>query len=149
MSPSYTQFAVLDSRFGQVAVIGNGSSGIQIVPQIQKKASRIVNYAREPTWISTSFGAEHTPEGTNFTYTEAQKQEFREKPETLHKLRKDIEHGMNAFFHAIIEGSPQQEGLEKHIKQNMETRLNNDPALITKIIPRYKAGCRRLTPGDG
>jgi len=77
----------------QVAVIGNGSSGIQIVPQIQKTAARVVNYARERTWISTGFGAELTPEGKNFAYTEAQKEEFRKHPETLRKLQKQLEHG--------------------------------------------------------
>lgn len=33
----------------RIAVIGNGSSGIQIVPEMQKVASKLVNYARSKT----------------------------------------------------------------------------------------------------
>ncbi len=33
----------------RVAVVGNGSSGIQIVPEIQRVASKVVNFARSKT----------------------------------------------------------------------------------------------------
>lgn len=31
----------------------------------------------------------------------------------------------------------------------MQHRLNNDPELCARLIPDFKVGCRRLTPGDG
>lgn len=39
----------LDFAGKQVAVLGNGSSGIQIVPEMQKVASKVVNFARSKT----------------------------------------------------------------------------------------------------
>ncbi len=37
-----------------VAVIGNGSSGVQIVPAIQPEVKKLVHFIRSPTWISPS-----------------------------------------------------------------------------------------------
>jgi len=31
----------------------------------------------------------------------------------------------------------------------MREKLNNDPELCDKLIPKWELGCRRLTPGDG
>ena len=39
-----------------VAVIGTGSSAIQIVPQVQKKASHLTAFMRSVTWISPVVG---------------------------------------------------------------------------------------------
>lgn len=50
----------------RVAVIGNGSSAIQIIPRLQKVAGHLTNYVRSPTWISVGFSEELTPEGKNF-----------------------------------------------------------------------------------
>lgn len=38
----------------RVAIIGNGSSAIQTLPQMQRTAKHIVAYIRNPTWISPS-----------------------------------------------------------------------------------------------
>lgn len=38
-----------------IAVMGNGSSGLQILPQLQKVACRIDHYVRSPTWVGGSF----------------------------------------------------------------------------------------------
>ena len=59
----------------RVALIGNGSSAIQILPQIQKQAAHITTYIRTPTWISSNFAAEYARDGKNFKYTEEEKRE--------------------------------------------------------------------------
>lgn len=133
----------------RVAVIGNGSSAIQILPQMQPKAAKIVNFIRTPTWISSNYAAEFTPDGRNFDYTEAQKQELRDHPEKLFEMRKKIEHSFNQFFYALLVGTPQEKAVAKSFREMMETRLNNDPELCAKLIPDFKVGCRRLTPGEG
>ncbi|KAH7021896.1 hypothetical protein EDB80DRAFT_744547 [Ilyonectria destructans] len=133
----------------RVALIGNGSSAIQILPQLQPKASRVTNYIRTPNWISSNFSADLTPEGKNFQYTEEEKKEFRENPEKLFQLRKMIEHNFNQFFYAMLADSPQQKVISKEYKKNMEARLNHDPELCAKLIPDWRVGCRRLTPGEG
>lgn len=133
----------------RVAIIGNGSSAIQILPQMQKTAAHITTYIRSPTWISTNFGAECSREGKNFAYTEEEKQQFRDDPHKLKKLRKEIEHGFNAFFYMVIKGSPEQEAIRETFTKQMVQRLGGDEELCAKLIPEWGVGCRRLTPGDG
>jgi cation diffusion facilitator CzcD-associated flavoprotein CzcO len=76
----------------RVAVIGNGSSAIQLVPKVQKTAKELVNYIRNPTWIAANFLEEYSDDG-NQTYSEEARKEFREHPEKLFALRKKLEHG--------------------------------------------------------
>jgi cation diffusion facilitator CzcD-associated flavoprotein CzcO len=76
----------------KVAVIGNGSSAIQLVPRVQPTAAKVVNYIRNPTWIAANFLQEYSEDG-NKVYTPEKRQEFREHPEKLFALRKKLEHG--------------------------------------------------------
>lgn len=75
----------------RVAVIGNGSSGLQIVPAMQSKVSKMVNYCRSPTWISVNFCADKARDGKNFEYSEAEKKAFRDDPKAHYALRKELE----------------------------------------------------------
>lgn len=133
----------------RVGIIGNGSSAIQIVPQLQKVAGHLTNFIRSPTWISAGFSSEFTPEGKNFKYTEEQKAEFRDKPETLTKYRKEIENAFNHFFHALINDSPANIYITDMYNKIMRERLGGDEELIKQFIPKWRVGCRRLTPGEG
>jgi hypothetical protein len=76
----------------RVGVIGNGSSAIQIVPQMQPTAAKLVNYVRSATWISANYSSQFTKDGKNFPYSEEERKQFREKPEVLFKMRREIEH---------------------------------------------------------
>jgi cation diffusion facilitator CzcD-associated flavoprotein CzcO len=59
----------LDLEGKTVAVIGNGSSAIQIIPKLQKVVKRLDAYARGSTWISPPLSGskveEHNPGGGN------------------------------------------------------------------------------------
>ncbi len=49
-----------------VALIGAGSTGIQILPKIQPKAKRVIHYMKGKTWISpVGYGAEQGVEDEN------------------------------------------------------------------------------------
>jgi hypothetical protein len=72
-------------------VIGNGSSGIQCVAAMQPKVKKLVNFVRNPTWVSVNFCAEKTLDGSNFKYTEEQKKEFAEDAEAHFKYRRELE----------------------------------------------------------
>lgn len=50
-----------------VAVIGGGSSAVQIIPSIQPKVKKLVPYLRSPVWITAGFGTKYAaPGGENF-----------------------------------------------------------------------------------
>ncbi|KAL5050819.1 hypothetical protein BDW71DRAFT_203538 [Aspergillus fruticulosus] len=139
----------LDWTNKRVAIIGNGSSAIQILPQMQRTASKLVTYIRSATWIAANFAAEFTPGGKNFRYTEEQKRKFRENPAELFRLRKTVEHGFNKQFLTFLRDSADQEAAYKGFKETMQKRLKNNPSLCEKLIPSWQVGCRRITPGDG
>ncbi|PGH26724.1 hypothetical protein AJ80_01670 [Polytolypa hystricis UAMH7299] len=135
----------------RVAVIGNGSSGIQCVPAMQPKVSKLVNYVRNPTWISINFCADKAKDGRNFAYTEEEKKLFREDPKVLFALRRELEASVNGFFYGMYRGHPAQVGLAAVCKEHMEERMKDlpDDSISKAILPDFQPGCRRLSPGDG
>lgn len=83
----------------KVAVIGGGSSAVQIIPAIQPKVASLKAFIRSPGWISTGFGAKYAgPNGSNFEFTEEQQEEFRTNPELYTQYCKDIEGELNKRF---------------------------------------------------
>lgn len=90
----------------RIAVIGNGSSGIQIVPQLQKlPGTDVMNFIRGPTWIyyrvppSRHLGRK--TDDPNPAYTEEEKKRWREDPEELKKYRKGMIHRTNKAFRQV------------------------------------------------
>ena len=75
-----------------MAVVGSGSSAIQLVPQIQKTAKKLANYVRNPTWVATNYLQDYSEDG-NVLCTEEKRKEFRENPQALFDLRKKLENG--------------------------------------------------------
>lgn len=58
---------------------------------MHSKVSKLVNYVRNPTWISINFCADKTKDGHNFAYTEEEKRRFREDPNAHFALRRELE----------------------------------------------------------
>lgn len=63
--------AVWDSSYDlsgkTVAVIGGGSSAVQIIPSIQPVVGKLIPFLRSPVWVTTGFGAKYAaPGGKNF-----------------------------------------------------------------------------------
>jgi cation diffusion facilitator CzcD-associated flavoprotein CzcO len=150
-SADYKDWAKKTSFDGKrVAVIGNGSSAIQIVPEIGKVASHLTNIVRSPTWISAPFVEDLSgAPGTNKPYTAEEQAEFRNNPEKHAKHIHDLAHAFNHFYEALIEGSAANLEARRRTKELMEKRLEKHPELAKKLIPEWSLGCRRLTPGNG
>ncbi|KAK2765874.1 hypothetical protein FQN53_006772 [Emmonsiellopsis sp. PD_33] len=135
----------------KVAVIGNGSSALQVVPAIQPKCAKLVNYIRNPTWVSINLCADVTKDGmgTNFTFTEEEIKQFESNPDEYHKYRKRVEQSINSVYSLMLSGSEANEFVFNLVDGIMRKRLEKNPHLIEKLIPKYEIGCRRLSPGDG
>lgn len=127
----------------RVAVVGNGSSGIQIVPEVQRVASKVVNFARSKTWISAPFAEDLSKSpGRNPEYTLEEKERFRNHPEELKAYRKKLAHAFNHFYDALIEGSPANQEAARRTKAMMLERLKGNEELAKKILPDWSLGCR-------
>ncbi|THV06458.1 FAD/NAD-P-binding domain-containing protein [Dendrothele bispora CBS 962.96] len=138
----------------KVAVIGVGSSAIQIVPSIQPKVTQLANFVRGKTWISATFGKGLLAEiakddtATNYKYTEEDKKKFQD-PLYYNKYRREIERDSNAAYAATIVGSHMQEMGRKLFREDMIKRLAKRPWIADHLLPDFAVACRRLTPGPG
>lgn len=136
-----------DSTGKRLAVIGNGSSAIQIVPQVVEKAAHLSNYIRHPTYITAGLGANIIGNKTQYFYSEEEKQAFRDNPEELKAHRKKIQAGSNRAFDMFVKESDAQVAGRKFTADQMKEKLGNNDELASKLTPDYEVGCRRATPG--
>lgn len=136
-----TSFDPTDKK---IAVIGNGASGIQVLPQLQKVAKRLDHYARNPTWVAAPVGGE-----TLEDYVAEGIEKARLSPENYLEFRKGLETKLFSRFGGIFKGSDKNDTTRAAIQELMASRLAAKPELIEQIIPEFSPSCRRLTPGPG
>ncbi|OBT62114.1 hypothetical protein VE03_08988 [Pseudogymnoascus sp. 23342-1-I1] len=133
-----------------VAVLGCGSSGVQTVPTILPDVKELITFIRTPTWITAGFAQSKAgPNGSNFNFTDEQKQEFRTDPEAYLQYRKEVENELNKRFKFIIRDSEEQEEAKRFSTHEMTTKLAAKKSLVEYIVPDFAVGCRSPTPGNG
>lgn len=133
----------------KIGIIGNGSSAIQILPRLAPGAAHLTNFIRHATWITAGLGSAAIDGAANYTYSDAEKREFREDPEALRAYRKRLQHATNVGFELYVKGSAAQEEARAATERKMRERLGGDEGLAEKLIPDWEVGCRRATPGPG
>ena len=121
----------------RVGVIGNGSTGIQIVTALNDRAAHLVHFQRSPQWIMP------VPQ---FGYSEEEREAFRCDPSLIDAIRFDPDYwdAIHRFTRAItnVEG-PEIAIIEKLCLDNLENSVR-DPELKEKLRPDYRAACKRL-----
>lgn len=134
----------------KVAVIGGGSSAVQIIPSIQPKVQKLTAFLRSPVWITTGFGAGHSgPGGTNFKYSSEQIQRFKDHPEEYDQYCRDVEGELNKRFSLMHSLGSDQKKSRAAISNLMSEQLGHDERLKSTMVPQFGLGCRRMTPGSG
>lgn len=140
----------------KVALIGCGSSAIQMLPKLQAKATAVYNFARGGTWISQPFGGSFTTdtiaksdEPGNYTYTAEELHRFANDKEYYRSFRKSMERFINMDYPCLFPGSPEEIAGTEAITSNMKTKLASKPEVYAALKPKFVPGCRRLTPGPG
>ncbi|KAH7152645.1 hypothetical protein EDB81DRAFT_647222 [Dactylonectria macrodidyma] len=142
-----------------VALIGNGSSGVQILPEIQKNAKHLVHFVREPTWIvpsrlqtlaQTSGSILSQVEiNENEGFSKAQIERFKSDPVFYRKFIKAIEEVVNGNFPLTLKDTDFAASMQNRVREYMTDALQGDRRLCDAMIPDFPLGCRRLTPGVG
>ncbi|KAK5059907.1 hypothetical protein LTR84_009790 [Exophiala bonariae] len=138
----------IDLNGKRVAVIGIGSSGIQITSNIASRVKQLYTWVKTPTWITAGFAQKFAgPNGGNFHYTDEQKKRFAEKPELFLRYSKMIESELNVRFKFILNGTPEAEGAKEFARNEMTQKLGtSDKELLDALIPKnFGVGCRRPT----
>ena len=121
----------------RIAVIGTGSTGVQIVTALAECAAQLCHYQRTPQWIMPVVNAE---------FSEAEKALFRNDPIALKSIQNDpeLEANIERFSVAITEpDSAAMREIENIVRDNLENSIS-DPELRERLRPNYRAACKRL-----
>jgi cation diffusion facilitator CzcD-associated flavoprotein CzcO len=121
----------------RIGVIGNGSTGVQIVSALAGRASRVIHFQRSAQWIMP---------GPDRLYTDEEKRAFREYPAKIEAVRNGPEAAARRarFTSAIIDvDSPELAEIQAIVEKNLEDSVR-DPALKEKLRPNYRAACKRM-----
>jgi len=120
----------------RVGVIGTGSTAMQIVSGIVDEVDQLSLFQRTAQWVMP----QENPE-----YTEAEKAEFRAHPETMLELHEATSRLFTqGFANAVVDANSQQmRNIEAMCLENLEDNVK-DPKLREKLLPDYRAACKRL-----
>lgn len=147
--------ANFDPKDKRVAVIGAGSSGIQIVPALEPQVQHMDHYIRGRMWISNAQGEDeakkHTGNsGHNFSYIEDQKQAWGKDRESYLEYRRSLEVVMQSRISFTMAGSEAQAKARAQFAGDMEKKLQTKPGLAKMLTPTtFSPLCKRLNPGPG
>jgi cation diffusion facilitator CzcD-associated flavoprotein CzcO len=135
----------------KVLVLGIGSSGVQIIPNIINDIDKLFVVARSPTWITAGFAPKYAgKDGENFAYSEETKERFRKDPDFYHKYCKAVESELNQRFKLVVNGSKEAIDAREYSTKEMQRKLAGRQDLIDHLLPKnFGIGCRRPTPGNG
>ncbi|VDB82949.1 unnamed protein product [Peniophora sp. CBMAI 1063] len=138
-----------------VGVIGNGSTGIQIVAALQPRVRMLTNFIRATTWLSPTVGIEtmltavgKEPGTNDFSFDPIFLKKL-EDPEYYRHFRHEVESAMHAFGDVYFKESPRQAQFRAALVHEIATKLARKPDLIERLTPDFPVGCRRLSPGPG
>ncbi|KAF2015162.1 FAD/NAD(P)-binding domain-containing protein [Aaosphaeria arxii CBS 175.79] len=142
-----------DATGKTLAVIGNGSTGIQIVPALQPKAKKITSYIRSKAWVSptgpyTKLVADHGGD-ENFLHSKEEKAALAQDPSTLLGFRKEIEEVLHRSYLGIFSNSKAQADASAKLEALVREKMGAKPGLFELLKPEWPVGCKRLGASPG
>lgn len=119
----------------RVALIGTGATGVQVGPAIAPDVEHLTVFQRTANWIMPR---------PNPQLTDAEKQESRENPlkMKMNRLRNYWLNEVTAPF--LILKYEAFKSVPSKISNDYRTKKVKDPALLQKLTPNYKFGCKRV-----
>lgn len=121
----------------RIGVIGNGSTGVQLVTGLQPRAGQVVHFQRSPQWIMPV---------QQFAYSDEQRAAFRADPALIDAIRYDPTYwdAIYRFTRAVTDTEGEDIAIiEQLCLDNLEKSVR-DCELREKLRPDYRAACKRL-----
>jgi cation diffusion facilitator CzcD-associated flavoprotein CzcO len=120
----------------RIGIVGTGSTAVQLTAALVKRSQKLHLFQRTAQWIMPQ---------ENKPYDDAQRAEFRERPEQLTALREYLlQRFAENFSNAVVDvDSPQLKVIEQVSRNHLEQAVA-DPVLREKLRPNYRAACKRL-----
>lgn len=111
-------------------------TGVQVV-------KKMVNFIRNPTWITPEFGESLAKDGRATTFTPEEITRFNADKKYFLEYRKLIQNTGSASFSLYYKGSELQQQAFVKFANLMEERLGHDDEMCQKLIPKFPVGCKR------
>ncbi|KAI8078751.1 uncharacterized protein BX664DRAFT_342609 [Halteromyces radiatus] len=126
----------------RVAVIGNGASAVQAIPQLQKVVKHLYSYQRTPTWVAPRY---------QLKYPNGIKALFRWIP-FLMRLQRILLYLMHEMTFPLFKKSDSYFAhfVRWWFKRDMMKRLERKGRadLAPWLIPNYALGCKRIARSE-
>jgi cation diffusion facilitator CzcD-associated flavoprotein CzcO len=119
----------------RVGIIGNGSTGVQIVSAIASRVGKLSLFQRTAQWVM---------QVDNPAYTDEEREELARDPDRLAETHWALSTAFGEFATAVVDAdSPEMAMIEERCRENLERNVH-DPALRERLRPTYRAACKRL-----
>ncbi|KAB8239110.1 flavin-containing monooxygenase [Aspergillus alliaceus] len=124
----------------RVAIIGNGATSVQIVPELAKSVSQLTVYQRTPNWIIPRYDAD---------VSSLQKLLLSYVPPVRWCKRAVMMQLREATHDPIVKSdSALANFMRKMAVDAMKSQLRDKPELWDQLIPNYSPGCKRVIVSD-
>jgi cation diffusion facilitator CzcD-associated flavoprotein CzcO len=132
-----------------VAVIGNGASGVQLVPSLQKTVKHLDHYARSPTWAGFS-EEEMGKQGGSADKGKWQNSLQTSAAASYVAFRRVVEDAAWRGYRSFLRGSEENYRLREKFTRIMTSHFTRTKRRgLLNYIPDFSPNCRRQTPGPG
>lgn len=126
-------------RGKKIAVIGNGATAAQIIPELVKVAEHVTVFQRSANWVIDRDDA---------PISEAKQAMYKYLPFARTRLRAGMMDFREYFYDAI---ASDESPLATMLKDNHHAKIErdiSDPELRKKLTPDYPVGCKRVLISD-
>jgi cation diffusion facilitator CzcD-associated flavoprotein CzcO len=127
---------LVDVAGSRVGIVGTGSSGVQVIGAIADSVDSMTVFQRTAQWVLPVENPPIAPED---------QARFRADPGAYQALREELRRSFAANFADVVVDvdSPILPKIEALCLANLQDNVQ-DPALREKLMPRYRAACKRL-----
>ncbi|OJD36157.1 cyclohexanone monooxygenase [Diplodia corticola] len=124
----------------RIAVIGNGASAVQIIPEIAKVASKVTVYQRQANWVVPRLDKPVSP---------LMRLAYRYVPPLRWRTRASMMDYRESFYSAVFDReSAFAEQLRQWCLGSMRQHFPGQPEMWQKLTPNYSPGCKRVIISD-
>ncbi|KAK3372473.1 hypothetical protein B0H63DRAFT_484966 [Podospora didyma] len=142
-----------------IAVIGNGATGVQVLPALQPGAKKAYHIIRTPAWVTPPriqtwkimgqateiLSQIKIDEQENFSQETIER--FKSDPDFYRTFVKTIEGEVNNVFPVVLRNGPVQAFARAKVTEYMTAMLGGNEKLSKALIPTYPLGVKRMTIG--
>ncbi|KAF4553234.1 Flavin-binding monooxygenase-like protein 7 [Elsinoe fawcettii] len=124
----------------KIAIIGNGATAVQIIPEIQKVASSVTVYQRTPNWVVPRQDAEVPSYARNLMkYI---------PPLRARKRSLQMDFRESTYDGLVNPSSMISSEFRRLCLEMINVSFPNDPEMRKTLTPNYSPGCKRILISD-